>query len=90
MVEAIQHHVTVSALGYFDQIWHDLEGVESKEKAEFIQGLIEQSGEFLVSQIDQGWRAQGRHYPQSGGREQVEEARICLPGLIGPIRSSSQ
>lgn len=73
-VEKIQRHVTTSALGYLDQIWHALERAESNERVELIRSLVEESGEFLISQMDQGWRAEGRHYPSTGGREQVAEA----------------
>lgn len=83
MAEVLQRNVTTSVLGYFDQIWHSLEELESKEKSEFVRGLIDQSVEFLTSQINQGWRAQGRHYPQAGGREQVAKALEEASDQIG-------
>jgi len=71
VIESIRSHVTTSSLGYFNQIWHGLERVESKEGLETVQTLIGQGSEFLISQIDQWWNAEGLRYPEHDARRQV-------------------
>jgi hypothetical protein len=64
IVEAIQRHVTTSALGYLGQVWYLLETVGSRAEREAIETFVERSESFLIGQIDQWWRAEGLHYPR--------------------------
>lgn len=75
LIDAIQRHVTVSSLGYLDQVWHLLETVNSSEERKAIETLVEQSESFLIGQIDQWWRAEGLHYPRGERvRDRITEA----------------
>jgi len=75
IIDSIRRHVTTSAQGYFEQVWHLLETVGSKEEREAIETLVGQSESFLIGQIDQWWRADGLHYPHGERtRNRIAEA----------------